>query len=77
MPIVTQILCDGCRVVKKETNHWYTLTATEQGVCIHPLKLAAAGDPSQGVVRSQQYFCGRACTLEALSKWMDTLSHDV
>ena len=73
MPIIPQILCDGCHAVKKETNHWYTLTTDKHGVCVRPLQLPSewsATDPAQ----SFQFFCGRFCLLEALTKWMDGMT---
>ncbi len=30
MPIISQIICDGCQAVKKETNHWYTLVLNQE-----------------------------------------------
>jgi hypothetical protein len=74
MPIVTQVLCDGCHAVKRETNHWYSLTVHEDGVTIGPLKMTPEGQPCIGRGTVQQYFCGRYCVLEALTRWMDLLS---
>jgi predicted Fe-S protein YdhL (DUF1289 family) len=72
MPIVTQVLCDGCHTVKKETNHWYSLTVHEQTVSIGPLRMmTAAGQPCVERGSAQQYFCGQYCVLEALTRWMD------
>ncbi|HKN85278.1 MAG TPA: hypothetical protein VJV04_00315 [Nitrospiraceae bacterium] len=72
MPIVSQIVCDGCQAVKKETNHWYTLViGDDHEACLRPMactpsNLLQAGAP--GVV---QYLCGRLCAIEALDRWME------
>lgn len=39
MPMISQIICDRCQAVKKETNHWYTLVVTEEGAFIRPMAL--------------------------------------
>ena len=74
MPIISQIICDGCQAVKKETNHWYTLVIDEaQQACLRPM----AGTPAtllkpgtQGV----QFLCGRHCAIGALDMWMDGMT---
>ncbi|HET7058952.1 MAG TPA: hypothetical protein VFI05_09475 [Nitrospiraceae bacterium] len=72
MPIVSQIVCDGCQAVKKETNHWYTLAiGDDHEACLRPMActpsiLLQAGAP--GVVH---YLCGRLCAIEALGRWME------
>jgi hypothetical protein len=71
MPIITQILCDGCQAVKKETNHWYTLVV-ENG---HQARLTPmAHTPSALLLpgaSNVSYFCGRQCAMEAIADWMD------
>ena len=75
MPIVSQIMCDGCEAVKKETNHWYTLVIGEnhearlRPMAYTPSNLLQAGAP--GVV---QYLCGRLCAIEALDRWMEEVT---
>jgi hypothetical protein len=40
MPIISQIICDGCQAVKKQTNHWYTLVFTEEHqACLRPMAM--------------------------------------
>jgi hypothetical protein len=76
MPILTQILCDGCRAVKQETNHWYTLVVDEPPtVCLRPM---AHTPPSllQPGAAHVLYFCGRYCAIEGITQWMDTLTFD-
>lgn len=72
MPIVAQIVCDGCGTVKKETNHWYTLCTDGRGACLRPLEVARDWETQKSARSSIQYFCGRFCALEAISKWMGT-----
>lgn len=74
MPRITQILCDGCQATKKEANHWYTLTPSEQNAEIAPLELKPDGRPYSERDGLQQYFCGRSCLLQAITKWMDGLN---
>ncbi len=71
MPIITQIICDGCHAVKKEVNHWYALTTTEQGAYLQPLEVALQSHPDRSAAAEPQYLCGRLCAIEALSNWMD------
>lgn len=76
MPIITQMLCDGCQAVKKETNHWYTLVVDEHPtVCLRPM---AHTPPSllQPGASQVLYFCGRYCAIEGITHWMDTLTFD-
>jgi hypothetical protein len=74
MPLVTQILCDGCKTTKKETNHWYAITIHQRSLEVGPLKLQPDGRPHAERDGLLQYFCGRYCVLEALNKWMDELN---
>jgi hypothetical protein len=71
MPIVTQIVCDGCQSVKKDTNHWYMLSIDQQTATMSPLRNPSEGQPGpdRGVYR--QFFCGRYCAVEAITRWMD------
>jgi hypothetical protein len=76
MPIITQILCDGCQAVKKETNHWYTLVVDDSdGVYLRPMAHTPPAllqqDPSH-----VSYFCGRRCAMDGIGQWMDTLTVD-
>jgi hypothetical protein len=73
MPLRTQILCDGCQAPKKESNHWYALTVRRQSIEVTPLVLRPDGRPHAERDGLQQYFCGRYCLLNALTKWMDEL----
>jgi len=74
MPIISQIICDGCQAVKKETNHWYTLVLNqEHQACLRPMAMTPS-DLTESDARGMQYFCGRRCVGEALDRWMDSLT---
>jgi hypothetical protein len=76
MPIMTQILCDRCQTVKKETNHWYTLVVDDNNaVCLRPM---AHTPPAllQQDASHVSYFCGRRCAMDGIGQWMDTLTFD-
>ena len=73
MPVVTQIVCDGCQAVKKKVNHWYALTTNEQGALLQPLDHALYNPGEAKAPSQKQYFCGRRCALEAFGIWMDEL----
>ena len=71
MPIVSQVICDGCQAVKKQTNHWYTLVIHDnREACIRPMA-ASPPDLLKPDVAGIQYLCGRRCVIEALDHWMD------
>ena len=76
MPIVAHIVCDGCQAVKKETNHWYAVSHENNSLCIRPLALpsdwAARNLPDSSI----EYYCGRFCAVEALTRWMNKLSDE-
>ncbi len=74
MPIVSHIVCDGCQNIKKETNHWYTIQRENKRHCIEPLALPADWAIKTLHDSAIEYFCGRSCALEALTKWMESLS---
>lgn len=74
MPIISQIICDGCQAVKKETNHWYTLVVNEhREACLRPMATTPAG-LLEGNTVVVQYLCGRLCAIGALDVWMDTMT---
>jgi len=67
MPIISQIICDGCQAVKKQTNHWYTLVFNqEHQACLRPMEMTPA-HLTESDARGIQYFCGRRCVGEALT----------
>ena len=74
MPIITQILCDRCHAVKKETNHWYTLVLdNNHQACLRPM----SHTPSQLLqlgASHVSYFCGMRCAIDGITQWMDRLS---
>ena len=70
MPMISQIICDRCQAVKKETNHWYTLVVTDEGAFIRPMALTRPGLLEAGSTQPMQYLCGRLCAIEALDHWM-------
>jgi hypothetical protein len=74
MPLTMQILCEGCQAKKNDTNHWYTLTIRQQIAEVAPLTLKPDGRPYAERDGLQQYYCGRYCLLEAMTKWMDALT---
>ena len=73
MPIVAQIACDNCQVVKKHTNHCYAISFENNSVCLKPLGLPADWATKSFPDSSIQYFCGRFCAVEALTRWMNKL----
>ena len=74
MPIISQIICDGCQAVKRETNHWYTLVLNqEHQACLRPMAMTPL-HLTESDARGMQYFCGRRCVAEALDRWMDSLT---
>ncbi|HKN86973.1 MAG TPA: hypothetical protein VJV04_08955 [Nitrospiraceae bacterium] len=70
MPMISQIICDRCGTVKKETNHWYTLVITDEGAFIRTMALTRPGFAEIGSAQPMQYLCGRLCAIEALDQWM-------
>jgi hypothetical protein len=70
MPMISQVICDRCLAVKKETNHWYTLVVTDDGAFIRPMALTRPGFSEAGSMQPMQYLCGRLCAIEALDHWM-------
>jgi hypothetical protein len=74
MPIISQIICDGCKAVKKEANHWYTLVISDtQEASLRPMAKSRA-ELFHADVAGVQYLCGRRCVSEALDRWMDGLT---
>jgi hypothetical protein len=68
MPVLMQTLCDGCGMVKKEANHWYTL----EFVGTSEAKVRPMGPaPASMDAHHLKYFCGRRCVAESLDRWMD------
>jgi hypothetical protein len=76
MPIVAHIVCDGCQAVKKDTNHWYAISVENNSLCIKPLALPADWATKNFPDSSVQYFCGRFCAVDALTRWMNKLSDE-
>lgn len=70
MPMISQIICDRCGTVKKQTNHWYTLIVMEEGAFIRTMALTPPGFSAGGATQPVQYLCGRLCAIEALDQWM-------
>ena len=71
MPVLLQTVCDGCGMVKKEANHWYTLELMGTSEAkIRPMSPA----PASVCVQDLKYLCGRRCIAESLDRWMDRLS---
>jgi hypothetical protein len=74
MPIVAQIVCDNCQAVKRVTNHWYAIAVENNSFSLKPLALPADWETKNFPDSSLQYFCGRFCAVEALTRWMNKLS---
>jgi hypothetical protein len=71
MPIISQILCDGCQAVKKQANHWYTLAISDNHEArLRPMAMAPV-ELFQADAVGVQYLCGRRCVIGALDQWMD------
>lgn len=72
--MITQtIVCDGCGVVKKQTNHWYRLAQGKKGLTL----TESSGDyltpkdyetGSSGV--SLHDLCGSACVIKKVSEFL-------
>lgn len=78
MPIMSQIVCDGCQAVKKETNHWYTLViGHDHEACIRPMSFTPAALLQAGAPAGVQYLCGRLCAVAALDRWMESATASV
>jgi hypothetical protein len=74
MPIISQIICDGCQAVKKQTNHWYTLVFNDKHeACLRPMGMSPA-ELFQADATGVRYLCGRRCVSESLDRWMDGLT---
>ena len=74
MPLISQIICDGCQAVKKQTNHWYTLVIKDnEQACLRPMA-ASPAELFKADAVGIQYLCGRRCVAEALDRWMDRLT---
>jgi hypothetical protein len=70
---MSQIVCDGCQAVKKETNHWYTLVVghDDHEACLRPMGFTPSALLQAGAPAGVQYLCGRLCAIAALDRWMD------
>ncbi len=74
MPIVAQIICDGCEAVKKETNHWYTLVINNNHeACLRPMSHTPPSLLQLGALQVS-YFCGMRCAIDGITHWMDQLA---
>jgi hypothetical protein len=73
MPIVAQIVCDNCQAVKRVTNHWYAISVEDHSFSLKPLALPSDWATKNFLDSSLQYFCGRFCAVEALTRWMNKL----
>lgn len=74
MPLVSQIICDRCQAVKKETNHWYVLIVSDQEARVRPMAFTPLNLLQPGAPEEVQYLCGRLCAIEALDSWMETFT---
>lgn len=78
MPIMSQIVCDGCQAVKKETNHWYTLVVGhDHEACLRPMGFTPSALLQAGAPAGVQYLCGRLCAIAALDRWMGDVTVSV
>jgi hypothetical protein len=73
MPITAQIICDNCRVVETHTNHCYARSIEKNTFSIKPIRLTDGWATENFADSSFEYFCGRACAVEALTRWMNKL----
>ena len=62
--------CDGCGVVKKETNHWFKLISSPISV---EVSLAEDFDDSDEPAGTVQDLCGRNCLMKAWDAAIDEL----
>ena len=71
MPVVMQTICDGCGMVKKDANHWYTLEFTGMSEAkVRPM----GPSPVSVDAKHLTYLCGRRCIAESLDRWMERIS---
>lgn len=63
-----QIVCDRCKKVKKETNHWWMMypIESENGFTIEPLGEPDFDDP----IESEKHLCSEECVIKEVSKFM-------
>ena len=73
MPLVPHIVCDNCQVVEILTKHCYAVTIESNRFSVKPLALTAGWETKCLPDSSLQYFCGRSCAVEALTRWMNKL----
>ena len=59
--------CDGCRIQKKETNHWFRgyKLLDQQSIAIVEWN---GTPPSDEVENSEAHLCGASCVTEWVSK---------
>lgn len=59
------IICDSCGVVKKETNHWFTMEMG-QALVIRPSHMPV----TPGTDRTILDICGSACVIKKVSEYL-------
>jgi hypothetical protein len=71
MPVLIQTICNGCGMVKKEANHWYTVDLLERS---RPRSDRWARLPRPWTRENLKSLCGRRCVAQSLDRWMDRIS---
>ena len=61
----SQYTCDGCRVPKQESNHWWLMRpASPAGALLLPW------DEAEATLPGIMHLCGEGCVTRALTAWM-------
>ena len=61
----SQYTCDGCRVPKQESNHWWLMRpASPAGTLLLPW------DEAEATLPGIMHLCGEGCVTKALTAWM-------
>lgn len=63
---ISKPTCDICGILKKETNHWYMLWATDL-----EFKLTRWKDQLEPFEAEPLHLCGRQCVDAAKERWVE------
>lgn len=76
MPLETIVKCDGhgCANVKQKSNHWFTLIEHPTSPLQVEQVVVKAFHPQDTHMLQTKFFCGRACVIRFLEKFMDEVS---
>lgn len=63
MGVETKYVCDGCGALKGETNKWWCLRVSEEGLGITPFS------PERAIHRDTTLACSATCLMHAVGQW--------